>query len=319
MRGGDEPVGGLGEGEPVGQGGEGEEVRLAGGPLLVFTAAELSVIEQAHLDSLADAGSREQGDPGGRQDGAGTRSGATEVLTGPGESVLREARLSLVSRGLVGRDGRIFSGSAPADLAALLLDIRLGATALIVIERRIAGREHRPDLRIVHLIPEGGVIEDIHPDGLIGFDLDISPAELVRAALAPVLPSDARPGAGPTRQVDPQHPEQFAHALDEPGVLAELTLAAGDGERLEAYLLAVGRSGCFLSRRPAGTGPTGASRVTADPHPSGESDDPCPSGESDCPADARPSSEPLMFVPAAPQDVEDLITRWVCDVVDALE
>lgn len=259
-----------------------EMMGTVGGPLMAVTAAELAVLERAHLAGLRAA----DGDAG-----VGADLDDTPDLVDTTDSVLSEARRSLLSRGLLQPDGRLAEETAPADLAALLLDIRLGAAALIVIERRIAGREHLPDLRILHLIPEGGVIEDVHPEGLVGLDLQVDPAELVHAALAPVLPSDAAQGRGEARFVDPQHPELFAKVLDEPGVLAELTLAAGDGQRVESYLLAVGRSGCWLSRAAEEVEPTG---------------------------DERPDPQLLTFDPVSPDDVQELIARWVDGVVEPI-
>lgn len=171
---------------------------------------------------------------------------------------------------------------------------------MVVVERIVAGHEHRPDLRILHLVPEGGVVQDVHPHGLHGFDLHVDAQDLVRAALAPVLPSDARPGQGAVRHVDPAHPELVAAVLEQPGVLAELTLAGADGERVEAYLLAVGRAGCFLARRPQPPG-TPLDMPPPDPQPDAQ------------PPDAQPQ---LAFTPVSPGEVQDLITRWVQETVE---
>lgn len=243
------------------------------GPLLVVTGAELAVLERAHLRGLDGAGEQRSAGP----DAAGDRR-------------LAEARCSLLGRGLIDEDGYL-GRSAPADLAELLLDVRLAARTMVVVERIVAGHEHRPDLRILHLVPEGGVVQDVHPHGLHGFDLHVDAQDLVRAALAPVLPSDARPGQGAVRHVDPAHPELVAAVLEQPGVLAELTLAGADGERVEAYLLAVGRAGCFLARRPQ--------------PPDTPRDSP--------PPDAQPQ---LPFTPVSPGEVQDLITRWVQETVE---
>ncbi|MFK5583686.1 hypothetical protein [Serinicoccus sp. LYQ131] len=249
------------------------------GPLLVVTGAELAVLERAHLRGLAGAGEQEAREPGDT----------------PEARPLAEARRSLLGRGLIDEDGHL-GRSAPAALAELLLDVRLAARTLVIVERIVAGHEHRPDLRILHLVPEGGVVQDVHPQGLHGLDLHVNVDALVQAALAPVLPSDARAGQGAVRHVDPARPELVAAVLEQPGVLAELTLAGADGERVEAYLLAVGRAGCFLARRP---------QPPDRRPPDGQSPNPQP-------PDAQPE---LAFAPVSPGDVQDLVTRWVQETV----
>lgn len=221
------------------------------GPLLVLTPTELEVLEVAHLSGLVEHRP---------QAGEGEDRSAVWV----------EAIRSLTARGLLGPDGRIETATTAGELAQTVLDVRLGADAVVVVERLLqvedtdlaaARPEPRPeprrDLRLLHLLPFGAVVEDVHAEGLHGFDLVLDPEHLVPAVTDTVVPPDAVEGERQDDQpvvieVDPDRADLLSGLLGHPTVLAELTLATGDG-RGEGHLVALGPGGCWAA--PRGPGP----------------------------------------------------------------
>lgn len=215
------------------------------GALLTLTATELEVLEVAHLSGLVDH--RPPADEAGA-------TGATWV----------EAIGSLTARGLVGPDGRLDETTAAGLLAQTVLDVRLGADALVVVERLLQADDLGPhrqpgarrDLRLLHLLPVGAVVEDVHSEGLHGFDLVLEPGDLVRAVTDALVPPDA--AAGPDDEsrprvvdVDPDRTDLVAALLGRPTVLAELTLAIHE-DRTDGHLVALGPGGCWAAPRQPG-------------------------------------------------------------------
>lgn len=238
------------------------------GPALVLTTAELTVLEQAHIVGLTtpteDPGRQpDQTEP--EPDHGGARPPAD----------LAQARWSLIARGLLLPEGRLPEGTELGLLLATLLDVRLAADALIVVERLIG--EGRRDLRLLHLVPQGGVVEDIHPEGLHGLDLALSGADLIRAVTEMVVPADARAGAGEEITLVMADVDALPVALHHPTVLAELTLVPARGVEI-GHLVALGPRGCWAGPRPRG-------------------------------------QEPLRLAPVGPGWVGELAASWVHDLV----
>ncbi|ANS80695.1 hypothetical protein SGUI_3299 [Serinicoccus hydrothermalis] len=239
------------------------------GPLLVLTSEELDLLEAAHARHL----------------GLDPDTVSTTTAPGPDGTARAEAMRSLQGRGLLDERGLLTEDSALADLVLLLLDVRLAARALLVVERRLAGAEERPDLRLLHLLETGGVVEDLHHGGWHGLDLCLEADDLAERALAPVLPPDAVAGDGEPVVLDPADPDASAARL-RASVLAQLTLASPEAEIEESVLLAVGERGCHLARR--GHGP-----------------------------DAEVAA--AVLEPVDPDDVRDLVRGWVSQIVEAAE
>ncbi|WP_299519919.1 hypothetical protein [uncultured Serinicoccus sp.] len=267
---------------------------LPGGPVLVVTAVELELLEDAHDRSL---------DPATLDEGAarlGTVTGPTPRACPPAAQerprpARAEALLSLQGRGLLDADGALTAGTALTDLVLVMLDVRVAAEALLVVERRLAGAEDRPDLRLLHLVAAGGVVEDLHAGGWHGLDLLVDPGQLAEEALAPVLPPDARAGRGEPVVLDPDDPDAAAAALGA-GLLAELTLARPGSGTEESVLLAVGESGCHVAWAPA--------TPREGPSTAGVLDD-------------RPAAPPrLTFAPTSPDALRALVREWVSRVVE---
>lgn len=233
-------------------GGEGDgSTEAALSPLVVLTTAELLIVESIHADELdRESGIGVEGPAvtTTAADSSGTHRPAAASAARQAE--LDEARRSLVGRGLITREGRLGDGG-PGDLARLLLDVRLGAESLIVVERVVLREQPRPEMRLLHLIADGGVVEDVHPDGLVGMVVATDPAELLAAVLQAFLPMDAVAGSGTPRVLDASHPEQLADQLAEALVLVELSRARPQTGEVEAWVLAVGTDGCYLGARPA--------------------------------------------------------------------
>lgn len=224
------------------------------GALLALTATELEVLEVAHLSGLVEH--RPEPD-----DGADT------------SAVWVEAIRSLTARGLLGPDGRLAVDSVAGQIAQTVLDVRLGAAAVVVVERLLeaddvgrgrlasgSGRDARSgtrrDLRLLHLLPLGAVVEDVHAEGLHGFDLILEPDQLIPAVTDLVVPPDALPGPTQDGQasvvdIDADQVEQLPVLLGRPTVLVELTLATADG-RAEGHLVALGPGGCWAAPRSPG-------------------------------------------------------------------
>ena len=148
-----------------------------------------------------------------------------------------------LGREIMAHDGTIAAATPAGEVAQTLLDVRLGASTVIVVERLLGDPGHRRDLRVLHLLPVGGVLEDAHPDGVHGLDLVLDPGRLVRAVTDAILPPDvgrgpdAPPGSpGPHPVVVQQgEAELLPSLLGHPTVLAELTLVEQGGEPAEAY------------------------------------------------------------------------------------
>lgn len=207
--------------------------RVDPGPTLVLTAQELTVLERAHAAGLGTDG---------------TPSGEDQDEDGPPEQVA-QARWSLTARGLLTLDGALPEDTDLGLLVQTILDVRVGASALVVVERLLA--EGRRDLRLLHLIPEGGVVEDVHPEGLHGFDLALTGADLVETVTTMVVPGDAEPGQG--QELTVEDVSLLPVLLHHPRVLAELTVVDETGER--GHLVALGPGGCWAGPRPDGPEP----------------------------------------------------------------
>lgn len=220
----------------TGQGGE-KAHGVGLGPALVLTEEELAVLEQAHLRSLIDA-----------EDGAPSDAGAGE------------ARRSLVGRGLLTPHGTLPDDTDLGLLLQTMLDVRVAAEALVVVERLLG--EGRRDLRLLHLVPQGGVVEDVHPDGLHGLDLALGPADLVAAVMQMVVPDDATAGQGLDVSVGPDELAGLPELLGRPTVLAELTVLRPDEEEATGHLVALGPDGCWAGERPSGQGPPEGLRLS---------------------------------------------------------
>ena len=208
----------------------------AHGPLLTLTGTELEVLEAAHLVGLA-----------GHRPVDADEDGVGEAWV--------EAIRSLGARGLLGADGGLSQDNAVGMLVRTLLDVRLGAAAVVVVERLLGAPDERRDLRLLHLLPLGAVVEDLHEEGWHGFDLVLDPDLLVAAVVEMLVPPDAAPGTGGPQLVDPGQPGQMAGQLGHPTVLAELTLVVPEGQAPEqSHLVAMGPGGCFEAVRD-GHGP----------------------------------------------------------------
>lgn len=266
--------------------GGGAELQDAAGPLLVLTAVELEVLEAAHLQGLAEH------TPAG---------GGSSAPAGPDvDAAWDQAIRSLAARGLLGPDGRIEERTTSGLLARTVLDVRLGSAALVVVERLLGGPDERRDLRQLHLVPPGAVVEDVHAEGLHGFDLVLDPVDLGRAVTQMVVPPDAAAGSGGPRALDPARPELLANGLGAPTVLAELSLVtptSTGGAPADAYLLALGPGGCFAARRP-------------------RPDVPGPGTDAPVPGRAPGPPAALTFLPVTPGWVEELARAWVGTVVE---
>lgn len=214
------------------------------GPVVV-TARELAVLEEEHRRLLGEPATE-----AGHADAA-----AAEVRA------LQEARLSLVARGLLGTDGALREDDDLAVLVATVLDVRLAADRVLVVERIQAGpgatAHPLRGTRLAHVVDAGACVEDVLPDGSHHLYLLLDRAEVTAWVTSVTVPEGATAGAGPVRAVDPGRPEQIPTILGRPSVLAELSvlypaLAAG-GSRHDRghppvhHLLALGPSGCWVT------------------------------------------------------------------------
>ncbi|WP_131105172.1 hypothetical protein [Ornithinimicrobium sufpigmenti] len=230
------------------------------GPALVLTAVELTVLEEAHargLSAQASApgftGSEEVPDTGPVDAGP---TGAE-----PNDAGWSQARWSLVARGLLTTDGGLPEDTDLGRLLQTLLDVRLAAAALVVVERLVG--DGRRDVRLLHLVPQGGVVEDVHPEGLHGLDLMLSADRLVAAVTEMLVPADARAGDGPEVTADLAGAAARPGAADasvllpallhHPTVLAELTMVRPQHEAT-GHLVALGPGGCWAGPTPSGLG-----------------------------------------------------------------
>ena len=220
------------------------------GALLALTGTELEVLEAAHLSGLI---------------------GSQPPVVGEeaAEAGWVEAIRSLTARGLVTRDGRIADGTPAGQVTQTVLDVRLGAGTVVVVERLLGDPEHPRDLRLLHLLPVGAVIEDVHPDGIHGFDLLLGPDQLAGAVTDLLVPPGVDGGSPGRRRdgsvgpvvVNPEEVDLLPARLGHPTVLAELTLLR-DGDRVEGHLVALGPAGCWAAARQQG--PARFDPVTAD-------------------------------------------------------
>lgn len=215
------------------EGGPGlHDARAVGrGPALVLTAEELAVLEQAHLRSLTDL--------------------VADAGLEPTDTGLVQARRSLVGRGLLSPQGVLPEDTDLGQFLQALLDVRVATEALVVVERLLG--EGRRDLRLLHLVPQGGVVEDVHPDGLHGLDLVLDGADLLAAVVQMVVPEDATTGEGPALTVKLSDVAALPELLHAPTVLAELTVLRPEGEET-GHLVALGPRGCWAGPRPSGEG-----------------------------------------------------------------
>lgn len=252
------------------------------GPALVLTAHELTVLEEAHVRGLASRGhaARTLDPEDAGSDGVGVHDAGPHDVgvhdADPQEAGQAQARRSLLARGLLSPVGLLPEGTDLGLLLETLLDVRLAAQALVVVERLLG--EGRRDLRLLHLVAEGGVVEDIHPEGLHGLDLVLEGADLVAAVTEMVVPDDATAGDGPEVTLELSDVGVLPDVLRRPTVLAELTLVLPQGEET-GHLVALGPGGCWAGRRSSGR-------------------------------------DVLRLWPVAPGWVEELASSWVCGVVD---
>lgn len=229
---------------------EGAATPIGLGPVVV-TDRELAVLEEEHRRSL--------GEPG---DGEAARA------EGPaGEArALQEARLSLVARGLLGPDGALGEDDDLAVLVVTMLDVRLAADRVLVVERIQAGpvttAEPLRGTRLVHVVDSGACVEDVLPDGSRHLYLLLDRAHAGTWVTAVTVPSGAAAGRGPVLVVDPDRPEQIPMILGRPSVLAELSVLPAASEACRSthdrdsspahHLLALGPSGCWVTDVEAG-------------------------------------------------------------------
>ena len=221
------------------------------GPALVLTAEELAVLEAAHhrsLTALTGEPVSEVGVPGAEPD---RPTGQIDGPGPPGEAGLVQARCSLVARGLLSPAGQLEPDTDLGLLLQALLDVRVAAEAVVVVERLLG--DGRRDLRLLHLVPQGGVVEDVHPEGLHGLDLALRGADLLAAVTQLVVPDDATRGEGSQISVEMTDVAALPELLHRPTVLAELTMLR-PAEEETGHLVALGPRGCWAGPRPSGRG-----------------------------------------------------------------
>ena len=233
---------------------------LAVGPALVLTVEELTVLEQAHLRGLEAV----PGDPLLSADNPDVSADNPDALADSPDVHdvgLLQARWSLIGRGLLSPQGLVPEDTDLGLLLQTLLDVRVAAEALVVVERLLG--EGRRDLRLLHLVPQGGVVEDVHPDGLHGLDLVLTDAGLVTAVTQMVVPADAQAGRGEEVTVEMSDFAALPDLLQRPTVLAELTMLRPEGEET-GHLVALGPRGCWAGPRLSGQGRLRLSPVEPD-------------------------------------------------------
>lgn len=218
------------------------------GPVVV-TGRELAVLEEEHRGLL--------GVPA---------PAAAEHGAGGDDSGRQEARSSLVARGLLGPDGTLGEEDDLAVLVGTVLDVRLAADRVLVVERVAAGPDATAEplrgTRLVHLVDAGACVEDLLPDGSRHLYLLLDRDHVVTWVTAVTVPEDAVAGSGPVRVVDVDRPEEVLVFLGRPSVLAELSVlpsvedalcSVRDRDRSPAHhLLALGPSGCWVTDVEAG-------------------------------------------------------------------
>jgi hypothetical protein len=243
-------------GQPTAQTGQ----HCALGPLVV-TDMELSELEGAHRRLLA-----------------GSEPVGQEVEDSVPAGGAREARRSLMARGLLDESGGLAGADDISVLVTTVLDVRLGADLVLVVERVEAvggagsdgdgaGTAHagevssdpevRRGTRLVHLVASGACVEDLLPDGSHHLYLLLDRADVVAWVTAVTVPRCAVAGTGPVRAVHPDRPEEIPLMLGHPCILVELSVIVPDQEVRDAvdaetaspahHLLALGRSGCWVT------------------------------------------------------------------------
>ncbi|GGK62338.1 hypothetical protein [Ornithinimicrobium pekingense] len=238
------------------------------GPVVV-TQTELTLLEAAHRRLLGE-------DPDVAAGPAHVDAAVVDADPAAGAGAAREARLSLVARGLLDRAGDLLEDDEAALLVTTLLDLRLAADRVLVVDRVVAGAgpaagagdddgdhvpgpgpRHSHGTRLVHVLGDGACVEDLLPDGARHLYLLLDAEEVVPWVTDVTVPPDAAPATGPPRAVRPDRPEEIAEVLGRPTVLAELSvLTPGDGAPAawtgqEApptrALLALGPAGCWVT------------------------------------------------------------------------
>lgn len=220
--------------------------------LLVLTEAELEVTEEAHLRGLS-----EEPVDAARPD---------ETHGDLDSEEHRQARLSLVARGVIDSDGRLVEEGDLGQFLTVALDHRLASTTVLVLDRIMGlpqdgsteGEQDQHTARVLHLAPGSACVEDLDPGGLRSLGLVSETEELVAAATTFLLPPDSVAGTGGGVVATGQTSE-LMDALGRPTVLAELILleqAPGATRILQTHLLAIGPGGCYLATRPVDTDPT---------------------------------------------------------------
>lgn len=260
--------------------------------LLTVTATELAVLEAAHLRQLVALGGGHEGCP------------ADEG--GEGDDVRREAVRSLTARGMLTVEGALHEESVAGQVVELLLDLRVAASSLVLAERLLGlpvQQEQelsqdpdggRRDLRMLHLTDLGGVVEDVHPDGIHSLELLLEPEDLVRAVTDFLVPPDAAPGAGEVRHADPANPEQLPGLLGKPTVLGQLTSVEAGPDHT-----------------PGRTPPSSAPEPTGAVHPSSL----VALGPGGCFAAELAPARSLAFAPVDPGWVAATVGGWVRSTV----
>lgn len=245
---------------PARDGAEAEDAPpTALGPVVV-TDLELTVLEAAHRRLLAEP---EPGVPW-PEEGTGNDDGE------------REARRSLVARGLLTEGGELAEDSDVAQVLATVLDIRVTSDRVLVVERVVAAGGPQDDAaaagrlqagsddpavhsgaRLVHLVASAACVEDLLADRSHHLYLLLDRDEVVPWVTGVTVPPDAAGGTGPVLVLDPERPDGMAAMLGHPSVLAELSVLASATEALDAtrhrqaspahHLLALGPSGCWVT------------------------------------------------------------------------
>lgn len=250
--------------------GETAEARRTVGPVIV-TDAELAVLEAAHRRLLAEelppqSGPEHEAGPQAGDRAAGEDGASRRVRRDvEARAAEREARRSLVARGILDAGGELQEDGDLRLLVTTLLDVRAASPRVLLVERVVAGpgpdggadRHARRGCRLVYLVASGACVEDVLPDGSHHLYLELDLDEVALRVTEVAVPEDAAAAVGPRRAVDPARPDELVRALGSPTALVELSVlespaavppALADGHASPAHhLVAMGPSGCWLT------------------------------------------------------------------------
>lgn len=217
-------------------------------PSLFLTAVELDVLGAAHLRSLGEP------DPSG----------------GQLDDVQAQARLSLMSRGLLDADGELMAAGVVGQALCLMLDIRVGVPSVLVVDRVLGaapggaqdgeregaqdGAQESRSTRVLHVMDIGACVEDIDPLGLHQLTLLPGPEDHVEALTGFLLPPDAAAAEGPPVDGSGHEAHELLQRLGRPTVIGEaFVLRRGsddaDSQVDSAHLVSAGPGGCFVGER----------------------------------------------------------------------